>query len=178
MAISSRVVLIVDDEANVLSAFRRSLGQEACLLLSASSVAEALDLVRQERVDVVVSNARLPDGTGLALLQEIERLFPDTMRILLTEQSGLSDAVEAMGRGEIYRFLTNPRDAVELRGVVRGALARLRRERDNNRVLARVRGEIHAAIAHAHPELHLIRDATGSILLDDSEGEEVALAVG
>ena len=54
---------------------------------------------------------------------------------------------------------------------------RRQRERDNSRLLDRVQGEIRQAIARADAELHLVRDATGSILLDDTE-EQAALAVG
>ena len=70
-----------------------------------------------------------------------------------------------------------PWDGVELRGVIRAAVDRRERERDNSRLLDRVQGEIRQAIAHANAELHLVRDATGSILLDDTE-EQAALAVG
>ncbi|HEY1416549.1 MAG TPA: hypothetical protein VGF41_01550, partial [Myxococcaceae bacterium] len=78
--------------------------------------------------------------------------------------------------GDIYRFLVKPWDGVELRGVVRAAVDRLSRERENSQLLDRVKGEIRQAIATAYPELHLVRDATGSILLDDTE-EQTSLAI-
>ena len=78
--------------------------------------------------------------------------------------------------GDVYRFLVKPWDGVELRGVIRAAVYRIQRERENSRLLDRVKGEIHQAIASAYPELHVIRDATGNILLDDSE-EQPAVAL-
>lgn len=178
MAISSRVVLIVAEEERTRTAFSRGLAQEPHRLLTASRISEALERMAAEPVDLIVSDTLLPDGPGQAFLRDVRRRYPDTMRILLTPVAGLATAVEAMERGEIYRFLVRPWDDVELRGVVRGALDRLIRERENCRLLARVHREIHQAIALAYPELHLIRDATGSILLDDTEGDAVSLAVG
>ena len=60
--------------------------------------------------------------------------------------------------------------------LIRAAVDRLQRERENSRLLDRVKGEIHQAIASAYPDLHVIRDATGNILLDDSE-EQPAVAL-
>ena len=178
MAISSRVVLIVAEEERTRAAFTHGLAQEPHRVFAAARISEAMERLAAEPVDLVVSDTLLPDGPGQAFLRDVRRRYPDTMRILLTPVAGLGTAVEAMERGEIYRFLIRPWDDVELRGVVRGALDRLIRERENCRLLARVRREIHQAISVAHPELHLIRDATGSILLDDTEGDDVALAVG
>jgi two-component system probable response regulator PhcQ len=178
MAVSSRVVLIVAEKERTRAAFARCLANEPHRVLAAARISEALERMATESVDLVVSDTLLPDGPGQGFLRDVRHRFPDTMRILLTPIAGLGTAVESMERGEIYRFLVKPWDDVELRGVVRGALERLMRERENCRLLARVHREIHQAIAHAYPELHLIRDATGSILLDDTEGDDVALAVG
>lgn len=179
MAISSRTVLIVAGDARSADAFHHTLDHEAHRLFEVSSVAEALRVAAREQLDVVVADTALPDGTGLALLRQVRRVQPDTKRILLTPPAGVSVALEAMERGEVYRFLVKPWDGVELRGVVRAAVDRLCRERENSRLLERVKGEIHQAIATAYPELQVVRDATGSILLDDTEEPvAVALAVG
>ena len=148
----------------------------ACI--EVSCLKDALAIAAREPLDVVVSDTALPDGTGLALLHEVRRLQPATMRVLLTSPAGVSLALEAMEHGEVYRFLVKPWDGVELRGVVRAAVDRSCRER-NGDVLDRVQREIHQAIATANPELQVVRDATGSILLDDSEEQAaVALAAG
>ena len=93
----------------------------------------------------------------------------DTMRILLTSPAGVGTALEAMEHGDIYRFLVKPWDGVELRGVVRAAVDRIYREREGSRLLDGVQREIHQAIASASPETRVVRDAAGSVLLDDSE---------
>ncbi|HVP62899.1 MAG TPA: response regulator [Myxococcaceae bacterium] len=179
MAISSRTVLIVAGDARSADAFHHSLDHEAHRLYEVSCLKDALAIVAREAVDVVVADTALPDGTGLALLHEVRRIQPHTMRVVLTSPAGVGTALQAMERGDVYRFLVKPWDGVELRGVVRAAVDRLYRERENSQLLDRVKGEVHQAIARANPELHVVRDATGSILLDDTEEQAaVALAAG
>lgn len=178
MAISSRTVLIVAGDARSADAFHHTLDHEAHRLVEVSCLKDALAIAAREPLDVVVADTSLPDGTGLALLHEVQRVQPGTMRILLTSPAGVSLALEAMEHGEVYRFLVKPWDGVELRGVVRAAVERLRREREGDRLLDRVQREIDQAIATANPELHLVRDATGSILLDDSEDRGSVALVG
>jgi two-component system probable response regulator PhcQ len=177
MAISSRKVLIVAGDARSADAFHNSLDHEAHRLFEVSCLKDALAIVAREPIEVVVADTALPDGTGLALLHEVRRIQPDTMRILLTSPAGLGTAVDAMEHGDVYRFLVKPWDGVELRGVVRAAVDRRQRERENSGLLDRVKGEIRQAIAGAYPELKIRRDANGSVLLDDTEEQSaVALA--
>jgi DNA-binding NtrC family response regulator len=177
MAISSRTVLIVAGDARSADAFHHTLDHEAHRLVEVSCLKDALNIAAREPLDVVVADTALPDGTGLALLHEVRRVQPATMRVLLTSPAGVSLALEAMERGEIYRFLVKPWDGVELRGVVRAAVDRACRERESD-VLNRVQREVHQAIASANPELRVLRDATGSILLDDSEDRSAVALVG
>jgi DNA-binding NtrC family response regulator len=177
MAISSRTVLIVAGDARSADAFHHTLDHEAHRLVEVSCLKDALNIAAREPLDVVVADTALPDGTGLALLHEVRRVQPATMRVLLTSPAGVSLALEAMERGEIYRFLVKPWDGVELRGVVRAAVDRACRDRESD-VLDRVKREVHQAIASANPELRVLRDATGSILLDDSEERSAVSLVG
>ncbi|HUM09712.1 MAG TPA: response regulator [Myxococcaceae bacterium] len=179
MAISSRTVLIVAGDARSAEAFHHSLDHEAHRLYEVSCLKDALAIVARESVDVVVADTALPDGTGLALLLEVRRIQPATMRVLLTSPAGVGTALQAMEHGDVYRFLVKPWDGVELRGVVRAAVDRLYRERENSQLLDQVKGEICRAIASANPELQVVRDSTGSILLDDTEERAaVSFAVG
>ena len=179
MAISSRTVLIVAGDARTADAFHNSLDHEAHRLYEVSCLKDALAIIARESIDVVLADTVLPDGTGLALLHEVRRIQPDTMRVLLTAPAGLGTALDAMEHGDVYRFLVKPWDGVELRGVIRAAVDRIQRARENSRLLDRVKGEIHQAIASAYPELHMVRDSSGSILLDDSEEKSaVAFAAG
>ena len=117
-------VLCVDDEPNILAALKRALRPEGCHVLQANSGAEALVLMAQDPVDVVVSDMRMPAMDGASLLAQIRQRWPDTERILLTGYSDMNDTVAAINGGQIYRYLHKPWDDLELRIAVRQAAER------------------------------------------------------
>jgi len=174
---AQRAILILEADEKTVPALRRSLSNEPYSLMFASKVSEALDLLESHPLEVVISSSALPEMTGEEFLKQVRRRRPETMRILLSSQQNLSSSIEAVVRGEIFRFLTEPWDEIELRGVIRGALERLQCERENRGLLARVRGEVDAAIEGIGSEPQLVRDRSGAILLEDSEGEKVSVAV-
>jgi response regulator RpfG family c-di-GMP phosphodiesterase len=77
-------VLLVDDEAHILSALRRVLRRQPYELLEASSPQEALALLAKREIAVVVSDQKMPGASGVAFLGEIAKLYPATKRVLLT----------------------------------------------------------------------------------------------
>jgi ActR/RegA family two-component response regulator len=172
-------VLIVAGDARSADAFHNTLDHEAHRLFEVSCLKDALAIVAREPIDVVVADTALPDGTGLALLHEVRRIQPDTMRVLLTSPAGMGTAV---GRNGARGCLPLPGEAVGWRRAPRRDPRRGGTAPAGARELAAarsVKGEIRQAIASAYPELHLVRDATGSILLDDTEERSaVALAAG
>lgn len=101
-------IICVDDEPRVLKGLRRMLGREFEIDV-AEGGAEALTMMRGgNRFDVIVSDMRMPSMTGAQLLAAVSDEFPDTVRVLLTGQSDLEDAVSAVNDGKIFRFLTKP----------------------------------------------------------------------
>ena len=107
-------ILIVDDEASVRSALRRSLRKEPYRISLAESGAEALQILRNDRPDVMVTDHLMPQMTGLELLRRARLMFPDVARIILTGQAEMETVVAAINEGEIYRFLRKPWDDTEL----------------------------------------------------------------
>jgi response regulator RpfG family c-di-GMP phosphodiesterase len=78
------VVLLVDDEAHILSALRRVLRREPYDVLTAPGPQEALALLAQRSARVVVSDQKMPGGSGVAFLREVAARHPATRRVLLT----------------------------------------------------------------------------------------------
>ena len=130
-------VLCVDDEPSILSALKRVLRAEDCKVLQAGSGAEALAMLAQEAVDVVVSDMRMPGMDGAALLAQVRSRWPGTARILLTGYADMNATVAAINEGHIYRYIHKPWDETELRLTVRQAAEhqQLARERDRLQVL-------------------------------------------
>ena len=101
-------IVCVDDEPRVLKGLQRRLGR-AYDVSTAESGAEALALMRGgAEFQVVVSDMRMPGMSGAEFLAQARQEFPDTVRILLTGQSDLNDAIAAVNQGNIFRFLSKP----------------------------------------------------------------------
>ncbi len=101
-------ILCVDDEANVLAAYQRTLRKQF-QLDTALSGAEALALIKsQGPYAIIVADMRMPEMNGVQLLAEVKRLAPDTIRIMLTGNADQNTAMEAVNQGHIFRFLTKP----------------------------------------------------------------------
>ena len=166
-----RRVLIVDDEENVLNALRRSLRKEGYQLFLSSRPPEALELMRSQPVDLVLSDHLMPEMTGLEFLKAVRNRHPDTVRLMLTGHADMQTAIDAINLGEIYRFLTKPWDDTELKVTLHLAFERLDLERENRRLLTLVRRQqnLLQTIEAEHPGItHLERDADGAILIADA----------
>jgi len=132
--VSKPVLLFVDDEPNILRALRRVVRREPVRVLTASTPAEALRLLRDEPVRVVVSDQRMPDGRGTDLLAEVRSRHPDVVCLLLTGFTEMGVAVDAINRGEVWRIVTKPWNDDELRVTLRQALADWAIRHENRRL--------------------------------------------
>ena len=119
---TSRTVLFVDDEPQVTSGIRRALRKEPFRILTAQSGAEALEILTQERVDLIVSDEVMPKMSGSELLSQVSRQFPEVVRIILTGQASLEATVRAINEGRIFRFLFKPCSDTQLLEVIQQGL--------------------------------------------------------
>ncbi len=136
---NASTLLTVDDEPAVLGALRRLFRRGGYRVVQASSGAEALELLDEEPIDLVISDMRMPEMDGARLLELVRERRPDAARILLTGYADISSTIAAINRGEINRYVAKPWDDDELLGVVRDALARRELERRNAELTALTR---------------------------------------
>lgn len=115
-------ILFVDDEPAVLRAFRSLFFEEPVEVISVSNATEAIAVLESREIAVLVTDYIMPSINGLELLERVKHSFPDCMRILVTGYADIEIALEAINRGEVYRFVTKPWDAAELRGMVLDAV--------------------------------------------------------
>ncbi len=117
-------VLFVDDEKHILNAVARLfLGSDICVL-KATSATQALEILQRQEVNVVVSDYRMPGMKGVDLLDRIRELYPDTTKILMTAHAELPMALDAINRGEVFRFICKPWEDQELIQTVEDAIGR------------------------------------------------------
>ena len=134
-------VLMVDDEASVLGALRRLFRPQGYKILQASSGAEGLELLRDNTVDVVISDMRMPGMDGARFL-ELARQHDGTIaRILLTGYADIESTIAAINRGAIHRYIAKPWDDQELLVAVQEAMDRRQLERRNAELTELVRAQ-------------------------------------
>jgi diguanylate cyclase (GGDEF)-like protein len=114
-------ILLVDDEPNVLQALVRVLRTEGYRILCTSRPAEALGLLAAEKVDVIVSDHRLPEMSGIDLLRRVRSLHPDIVRLMLTGFADLGMLTAALNEGGIYKLILKPWTDELLRDDIRKA---------------------------------------------------------
>jgi len=116
-----RVLFVVDDP-HVLSAIRRHLRRDHDLVMADSGRAGLDEVVKGPPFAVVVSDMNMPGMDGAEFLGRLRRLAPDTVRMMLTGMSDLEVAMEAVNRGQIFRFMTKPTSPDELKAAVKAGL--------------------------------------------------------
>jgi response regulator RpfG family c-di-GMP phosphodiesterase len=125
---------LVDDEASILNSLRRLLRNQPYDLFFADSGEQALELMTRQPIDLVMTDARMPNMDGATLLAEIHQRYPTTMRILLTGYADLNMIVKAINEGQIHRYISKPWNDEELQLTLRQALAHQHSERERQRL--------------------------------------------
>jgi signal transduction histidine kinase len=118
-------VLVVDDEQSVATTIKAILELEGNEVTAVTSGTEALAQLREHEFDVVLTDLRLDDLDGIEILRETQKLWPDTVSIMLTGYASLESAVTALRSGA-YDYLIKPSDVDELRATIGRALERRR----------------------------------------------------
>jgi two-component system response regulator AtoC len=131
-------ILIVDDEQDNLDAFRFNF-KRAFNILCAQGGDEALELMREHDLAAIITDQRMPRMTGLQLLQQAATIRPDAVGIILTAFTDVDVLVDAINLGHIYRYITKPWEAKEVRGVLTHAIERFALQRENQRLMAQLR---------------------------------------
>lgn len=135
-ALFSATILCVDDEPNILSALKRLFRGVGLQVRTAVGGAAGLLVLEGEPIDLVISDMRMPEMDGTEFLQQVRQRWPDTVRLLLTGYSDVSSIIEAINRGEIYRYISKPWDDNDIVLIVRQALERKAMERETKRLEA------------------------------------------
>lgn len=121
-------VLVVDDEPDVLDSIVDLLRAELpnAQVWAAADGSKALEVLRRERVDAILSDYRMPGMDGLELLTQARKIAPDAARILVTAYPELQVAVRAINEAAIQNFLTKPVQPSHLVEVVNAAIVKAR----------------------------------------------------
>jgi len=128
-------VLYIDDEVNNLNSFKAAFRRDF-EIFTASSAKEGRKILDTQEIGVIITDQRMPGMTGIEFLESILPVYPDTIRILLTGFSDINAVMDAINRGQVYKYLVKPWQNDELKMYIENALEiyNLRKE---NKELAR-----------------------------------------
>lgn len=125
-------LLLVDDEANILKSLTRLFRPCGYKIHMAENGEDALQILRDEPIDLILSDMRMPNMNGAEFLARAAKRWPGTMRILLTGYADIESTIAAVNQGKIYSYCSKPWEDSELKLLVQHALEQkfLRDERD------------------------------------------------
>jgi signal transduction histidine kinase len=123
MVLPRAKILVVDDEANVLLTVVAILRQEGYDVDSAAGGAEALQAIRGRHYDLVLTDLKMPGIDGLRVLEEVRKISPATVTVMMTGYASVGTAVDAVQRGA-YEYLLKPTEVADLKAAVRRSLER------------------------------------------------------
>ncbi len=127
-------LVILDDEANILSACARLFRNEAFGVFTTSDPQEALRVIGTQDIKVVLSDQRMPVLSGVEFLKQVKDKKPAVIRILFTGHTDIQSAEDAINQGEVYRFINKPWQDEDLRVVIRDAMHRYDLTEENRKL--------------------------------------------
>jgi len=155
-------ILFVDDEERIVNLLR-VMFRSQYEVLTAQDGASALAILRRERVDVIVSDQRMPGMLGVELLAQVCTMAPNTVRLLLTGYADREAIVGSVNEGQIFRFITKPWDQEAIRATLAEAVE-----------VALLQTAPASASPGSVAQVAAVQ-RPGVLLLDDNEGDVAAI---
>lgn len=126
-------ILYVDDEENNLQAFKATFRRDYKIFL-AINAHEAREVLKENEIDIIVTDQRMPEETGVEFLESIIPIYPSPIRILLTGYTDIQAVIDAINKGQVYHYLTKPWEEDYLRTVIKNAFEVYSLRRENERL--------------------------------------------
>ncbi len=164
-------ILIVDDEPFITEILTEALSREPYVTLTAGSAEDALHLLAQRQVDVIISDEKMPGMSGSEFLAVVRKKYPDTIRMILTGHGSLESAMRAINEGQIYRFFTKPCNVLDLAMTIRKAIQQNDLKKAIQRLLSMEKRQsvFIKTLEKQYPGITKVnRDSRGEIIIDDA----------
>src|SRR4051812_16177011 len=116
-------ILVVDDEPDVVKSVQDLLRLDY-KVLGTTRASDALVILNREMVDVIMTDQRKPEMSGVEFLHKVREQYPDAIRLLFTGYADIRAVIDAINQGNVYRYITKPWDPDELQTVIREACDR------------------------------------------------------
>ena len=134
MSEADNTILIIDDEPEILLSLNRLLRKDF-RVLTANNAEEGVRLLNSSAVQVIISDQRMPGITGVDFFEKVKSDFPDAVRLIRTGYADIEAVIDSINRGNIFRYITKPWNAEELKGIINEAFERYRSARERAELL-------------------------------------------
>jgi len=131
-------VLYVDDEINNLNSFKAGFRRDF-EIFTAISAKEGRKILDTQEIGVIITDQRMPGMTGIEFLESTLLAYPDTIRILLTGFSDINAVMDAINRGQVYKYLVKPWQNDELKMYIENALEIYNLRKENKDLAQRLK---------------------------------------
>src|ERR1700712_4634063 len=143
-------VLYVDDEVNNLNSFKAAFRRDF-EIFTASSAKEGRKILDTQEIGVIITDQRMPGMIGIEFLESILSIYPDTIRILLTGFSDMNAVMDAINRGQVYKYLVKPWQNDELKLYIQDALEIYHLRKENKELAHKLQlANLELAILNKH----------------------------
>ncbi len=162
------IVLIVDDEAGVISALKRTFMNDDIHIISAASGEQGLKILEGARVDLVISDQNMPGMDGIDFVRQIRASYPEVLTIILTAYADIKNALLAINQAGVYKFIIKPWDDDELRITVKRALELIDMIREKKALAEEVKAKdiILSELERKHPGITKVeRNKDGTVIV-------------
>ncbi|MCO6484863.1 MAG: response regulator [Saprospiraceae bacterium] len=127
-------VLYVDDESVNLTAFKASFRRDFEVFVALSGP-EAMEILEKQDMEVIITDQRMPEMSGVEFLEKVIPLHPEPIRILLTGYSDIQAVIDAINKGQVYHYITKPWDESQLRNIIHKAYEVFALRRENKELI-------------------------------------------
>lgn len=176
-------ILYVDDEEHNLTAFRATFRRNYTVH-TALSAADGAAILREHPIEVIITDQRMPGVTGVQFLEQILADHPEPIRMVLTGFADIEAIIDAINKGEVYRYITKPWEEGDLKMIIDSAVETFRLRAENKRLmehLARYNEELERTVAERTADLeasnrNVIEQNKQITQLNKEKAEMLALA--
>ncbi|MDH5604634.1 MAG: response regulator, partial [Cyclobacteriaceae bacterium] len=130
-------ILYVDDEQDNLDVFESTFWKDYNLHL-ANSGQEAIEILGKEKVQLIITDQRMPSMTGIEFLEKVIDQYPDPVRIILTGLSDVQTIMDSVNKGKVYHYITKPWRKEDIRHVINNAIETYKLKEENKLLLQKL----------------------------------------
>jgi DNA-binding NtrC family response regulator len=137
--IRKHTILVVDDEELFIEYIKSMLSGESYNVITASSGKQGLEILKKQRVNLVISEYKIPLMNGLEFLEKVKIIYPDILTVMVTDQADINLAIKAINEAGVYKFLLKPWDDIDFKNTIKRTLKSLQVIKERDELIRKVK---------------------------------------